>query len=224
MTCAGRPPSCAPPARVVAAADAERRHVERNLHDGAQQHLTALAVKLRLIADLPQAERDLARDLLQEACAEVGDAARELRDLAHGIYPPLLAESGLPVALAAAARRSTLPVTVDAARLGRYPADVEATVYFCCLEAIHNACKYAGHGAALTLRVAEDAGVLAFQVADDGNGFDAGARGLGAGFLNMTDRLGALGGSLQVKSAPGQGTTVSGTVPVYASAESAVRS
>ena len=211
-------------ARVVAAADAERRRIERNLHDGAQQSLTALAVKLRLISDLPQADRDLARDLLQEACAEVGDAARELRALAHGIYPPLLAESGLPAALAAAARRSTLPATVDADRIGRYPADVEATVYFCCLEAMHNACKYAGQGAALTLRVAEAAGVLTFQVADDGNGFDAAACGLGAGFLNMTDRLGALGGSLQVESVPRQGTTVSGTVPVYASAGSAVRS
>jgi signal transduction histidine kinase len=201
-------------ARVVAAADAERRRIERNLHDGAQQNLTALAVKLRLIRDLAGTGQDLAEDLLQEACAEVGDAARELRDLAHGIYPPLLAESGLSAALAAAARRATLPATVDAARLGRYPADVEATVYFCCLEAIQNACKYAGPGAALTLRVAEDVGALTFAVADDGTGFDAAARGLGAGFLNMTDRLGALGGSLQVTSAPRQGTTVSGTVPI----------
>jgi signal transduction histidine kinase len=201
-------------ARVVAAADAERRRIERNLHDGAQQNLTALAVKLRLIRDLAGTGQDLAEDLLQEACAEVGDAARELRDLAHGIYPPLLAESGLPAALAAAARRATLPATVDAARLGRYLADVEATVYFCCLEAIQNACKYAGQGAALTLRAAEADGALTFAVADDGTGFDAAARGLGAGFLNMTDRLGALGGSLHVTSAPRQGTTVSGTVPI----------
>jgi signal transduction histidine kinase len=201
-------------ARVVAAADAERRRIERNLHDGAQQHLTALAIKLGMVADLAEDDPALADELLQEARGDVNNAVRELRDLAHGIYPPLLAESGLPAALAAAARRSTLPATVDAAHVGRYPADVEATVYFCCLEAMQNACKYAGHKAALTLRVREDAGKLTFQVADNGTGFDARNRGLGAGFLNMADRLGALGGSLQVDSAPRQGTTVSGKVPV----------
>jgi len=201
-------------ARVVVAADAERRRIERNLHDGAQQHLTALAIKLGMVADFAEDDPDLARELLREARGDVDDAVRELRDLAHGIYPPLLAESGLPAALSAAARRSTLPATVDAVHLGRYPAEVEATVYFCCLEAIQNACKYAGHEAALSLRVREDAGKLTFHVADTGTGFDARTRGLGAGFLNMADRLGALGGSLQVDSAPRQGTTVSGTVPV----------
>jgi len=200
--------------RVVAAADAERRRIERNLHDGAQQHLTALAIKLRLICDLGDQDHDLARELLGEACGEISDAARELRDLAHGIYPPLLAESGLPAALAAAARWSTLPATVDAADLGRYPPEVEATVYFCCLEAIQNACKYAGEGTAITVRVRAEAGTLTFLVTDDGAGFDAESRGLGAGFLNMADRLGALGGSLLVESAPRRGTTVSGTVPV----------
>jgi signal transduction histidine kinase len=201
-------------ARVVAAADAERRRIERNLHDGAQQHLTALAIKLGMVVDLTDDDPALANELLQEARGDINNAVRELRDLAHGIYPPLLAESGLPAALAAAARRSTLPATVDAAQLGRYPADVEATVYFCCLEAMQNACKYAGQQAALTLRVREDAGKLTFQVADNGTGFDTKTRGLGAGFLNMADRLGALGGSLQVDSAPRQGTTVSGAVPV----------
>lgn len=202
--------------RVVAAADAERRRIERNLHDGAQQHLTALAIKLRLVSGLAEQDHDLARDLLEEACREVNDAARELRDLAHGIYPPVLAESGLPAALAAAARWSTLPATVEVAHLGRYPPELEATVYFCCLEAVQNACKYAGEGATITLRVRQDAGTLTFRVADDGTGFDASSRGLGAGFLNMADRLGALGGSLRVESAPRQGTTVSGTVPVSA--------
>jgi signal transduction histidine kinase len=201
-------------ARIVAAADSERRRIERNLHDGAQQHLTALAIKLRMVADLDNDDHDTAKELLEEARSEVSDAVRELRDLAHGIYPPLLAENGLPSALSAAARRSTLPTTVDAGQLGRYPAEVEATVYFCCLEAIQNACKYAGQEATLTLHVRENAGKLTFQVADNGNGFDAEAHGLGAGFLNMTDRLGALGGSLRVESAPRQGTTVSGTVPL----------
>ena len=203
-------------ARIVAAGDSARRRIERNLHDGAQQHLTALAIKLRLVSDLADQDHALAKNLLEEASCEVSDAARELRDLAHGIYPPLLAESGLPAALSAAARRATLPTTVDAAHIGRYPAEVEVTVYFCCLEAIQNACKHAGEAATITLCVQKNLGTLTFRVADNGKGFDAQARGLGAGFLNMADRLGALGGSLQVESAPQQGTTVSGTVPVSA--------
>jgi len=203
-------------ARVVAAADSERRRIERNLHDGAQQHLTALAIKLSMVSELGEDDPALAKGLLEEARCEVSDAIRELRDLAHGIYPPLLAEDGLPAALATAARWSTLPATVHAGQLGRYPADVEATVYFCCLEAIQNACKYAGRAATIVLRVREEAGTLAFQVIDDGKGFDAETRGLGAGFLNMADRLGALGGSLNVESALRRGTTVSGTIPVGA--------
>ena len=203
-------------ARVVAAADSERRRIERNLHDGAQQHLTALAIKLSMVSDLGKEDPALGEELLEEARCEVNDAIRELRDLAHGIYPPLLAENGLPTALSTVARWSTLPATVDVAQLRRYPADVEATVYFCCLEAIQNACKHAGQQATLALRVREDAGTLTFQVTDDGKGFDSQTRGLGAGFLNMTDRLGALGGSLQVESAPRQGTTVAGTIPVSA--------
>jgi signal transduction histidine kinase len=206
-------------ARIVSAADGERRRIERNLHDGAQQLLTAIAVKLRLVSELGEQDRDMARNLLAEANSEINDAARDLRDLAHGIYPPLLAESGLPTALAAAARRSTMPTTVDAGTLGRYPAEVEATVYFCCLEAIQNASKHAGEGATLTLRLREDAGMLTFDVADDGKGFDVQGRGLGAGFVNMADRLGALGGSLRVESAPQRGTTVSGAVPAKACAD-----
>jgi signal transduction histidine kinase len=206
-------------ARIVSAADGERRRIERNLHDGAQQHLTAVAIKLHLVSELAEQDREMARDLLEEVSCEINDAARDLRDLAHGIYPPLLAESGLPAALSAAARRSTLPTTVDAATLGRYPAEVEATVYFCCLEAIQNASKHAGEGATLILRLREDAGMLTFDVVDDGKGFDAQGRGLGAGFVNMADRLGALGGSLRVESAPQRGTTVSGTVPAKACAD-----
>jgi signal transduction histidine kinase len=200
--------------RIVAAADSERRRIERNLHDGAQQRLAALAIKLSLAAELTGRDLDQARDLLAELRSDVRETADELRCLAHGIYPPLLAESGLPAALSAAARRSTLPITVQAAPLGRYPAEIEATVYFCCLEAIQNACKHAGDGAALDLRVWEDGATLAFDVADDGRGFDASSRGLGAGFVNMEDRLRALCGTLRVESAPGRGTRVAGQLPV----------
>jgi len=199
--------------RIVTAADSERRRIERNLHDGAQQRLTALAIKLSLAADLAGRDAGQARSLLDELRADVKETADELRCLAHGIYPPLLADSGLPAALSAAARRSTLPVTVRAARLGRYPAEIEATVYFCCLEAIQNACKHAGEGAALELRVWQEGAALAFDVSDDGRGFDASGRGLGAGFVNMEDRLRALNGSLRVESAPGEGTRVAGRLP-----------
>jgi signal transduction histidine kinase len=200
-------------ARIVAAADAERRRIERDLHDGAQQHLTSVAVKLLLAAKLAGEDSGLA-SLLAEIGAEVRDTAQELRNLAHGIHPPLLLENGLPAALSAAARRSTLPTTVRAASLRRYPADVEAAVYFCCLEALQNACKHAGPKARLCLRVQDDAGTLTFDVTDDGAGFDSQGSGLGAGFLNTADRLGALAGSLRVESAPGRGTRVTGTVPL----------
>jgi signal transduction histidine kinase len=205
-------------ARIVAAADAERLRIERDLHDGAQQHLISLSVRLLMAAKLAGQDPELAR-LLEELGAEVSDTARELRNLTHGIYPPLLRASGLADALFAAASHSALPVRVQAGSLGRYPADIEAAVYFCCLEAIQNACKHAGEGAAIRLRLREEAGTLTFEVTDDGAGFDTAARGIGAGLLNMADRLGAFGGHLRIDSAPGRGTRVTGLVPVAASAE-----
>jgi len=209
--------------RLVAAADSERRRIERNLHDGAQQRLAALAIKVSMACELAGHDAGQARALLAELRGDVRETAEELRHLAHGIYPPLLAESGLPAALAAAAGRATLPVTVQAAPLGRYPAEAEAAVYFCCLEAIQNACKHAGDGATIALRVWEDGPALVFDVTDDGSGFDAGGRGLGAGFTNMEDRLCALGGRLRVESAPGRGTRVSGTLPAGRAAGPALR-
>jgi len=199
-------------ARIVAAADAERRRIERDLHDGAQQRLTALSVKLLLAAQLAGPDPVLA-GLLAELGADVRDTARELRSLVHGIYPPLLRDKGLGAALSDTARLATLPVTVQAGSLGRYPADIEAAVYFCCLEAVQNACKHAGERATVRVRVREEPGTLTFEVADDGAGFDAKGPGLGAGLANMAERMGAFGGRLRVDSAPGRGTRVSGTVP-----------
>jgi signal transduction histidine kinase len=200
-------------ARIVAAALDERRRIERDLHDGAQQQLTCLSVRLLMAAKAAGQDPELA-GLLEQLCAEVRDIARELRSLAHGIYPPLLRANGLADALFAAASHSPLPASVQAGSLGRYPADVEAAVYFCCLEAMQNACKHAGERATIRLRMGEEPGTLTFEVTDDGAGFDAARRGLGAGFLNMADRLAAFGGSLRVDSAPGRGTRVTGTVPV----------
>ena len=202
-------------ARIVAAAHAERLRIERDLHDGAQQHLTSLSVRLLMAAKLAGEDPELA-SLLEQLGAEVSDTAKELRGLAHGIYPPLLRANGLADALFTAASRSVLPATVQAGSLGRYPAEVEAAVYFCCLEAMQNACKHAGERAAIRLRLREEAGTLTFEVTDDGAGFDASRRGLGAGLLNMADRIGAFGGHLRVDSAPGQGTRVTGTVPLPA--------
>ncbi|MGI9032581.1 MAG: GAF domain-containing sensor histidine kinase [Acidimicrobiales bacterium] len=202
-------------ARVVAASDAARRQIERNLHDGAQQHLVALAVNLRLVAQLADADPAAAKEMLAQLGHDVADAVQELRSLAHGIYPPLLVDRGLAEALAAAAGRAALPTEVEAAGTGRYPQDVEAAVYFCCLEALQNAGKHAGEGATAKVRVWEEAGGLLFEVADDGAGFDTANRAsLGAGFVNMGDRVGAIGGSVGVESSPGKGTRVSGRLPL----------
>jgi len=202
-------------ARIVAAADAARRQIERNLHDGAQQHLVALAVNLRLARQIGKADPDAGNEMLEQLGHDLQDAVQELRSLAHGIYPPLLVDRGLPEALTAAGGRAALPTTVVANDVGRYPPEVEAAVYFCCLEAMQNAGKHAGDGATTTVKVEERNGTLVFEVADDGAGFDPAQRSnLGAGFVNMGDRVGAIGGTFGVQSAPGQGTRISGRVPV----------
>jgi signal transduction histidine kinase len=200
--------------RIVAAGNLERRRIERNLHDGAQQHLVAIAVKLRLARQLAEKDPERSTGMLEELGGDIEEALQQLRDLAHGIYPPLLADRGLPQALDSAARRAVLPVKVDAPDVGRHQPEVEATVYFCCLEALQNAGKYAGEGATATVHVWEEAGALLFEVSDDGAGFDVAHRAAGAGFTNMNDRLGAVGGTLRVESTPGRGTKVRGTIPV----------
>jgi signal transduction histidine kinase len=200
-------------ARIVAAADASRRAIERNLHDGAQQHLVALAVKLGLAGQIAGDAKPEVTALLEELRGDVQTTITELRELAHGIYPPLLRDRGLPEALRTAATRSPLPVDVDAELPSRYPADAEAAAYFCCLEAMQNAGKYAGADAAVTIQVLANEGGLTFSVSDDGPGFDTTTTPQGHGFTNMLDRLGAIGGTLTVTSALGQGTTVRGEVP-----------
>ena len=158
--------------RIVAAADAERRRVERDLHDGAQQHLVALAVNVRLVRDLVAEDPEAAAQALDEIAAEVKATVQELRDLAHGIYPPLLMDNGLPEALRAVASRSPLAVTTVSDGIGRFSPDIEAAVYFCCLEALQNAAKHAPESN-VQVRVWEEEGGLLFTVADDGPGFDA---------------------------------------------------
>jgi signal transduction histidine kinase len=200
-------------ARLVAASDATRRRIERDLHDGAQQHLVALAVNLRLARDVVLEDPPAAVEMLGELSQAVQDTIQELRGLAHGIYPPLLVDSGLGEALRAVAARSPLSVEVHCEGIGRYDGDVEAAIYFCCLEALQNAGKHAPD-AHVDIRVWVDAGGLLFEVKDDGPGFDIRLAKRGHGFVNMSDRLGAIGGSVRWESQPGAGTTISGSVPI----------
>ncbi len=203
--------------RVVAAADAERRKIERDLHDGAQQHLVALAVSVRLARQLADSDPGATKEMLDQLGADLQEAVQELRNLAHGIYPPLLMDRGLEAALGAAAGRAALPTAVEADGIGRYPQQVEAAIYFCCLEALQNAGKHAGEGAEATITLREEEGKLFFEVADTGAGFDMGsAAAKGHGFVNMSDRIGAIGGSVRFESTPGAGTKVGGSVPIGA--------
>jgi signal transduction histidine kinase len=221
--------------RLVTTADSERRRIERDLHDGAQQHLVALAVNARLARDAVKDDPDGAADLLEQLSVDLRTAVQEVRALAHGIYPPLLIDSGVPAALRAAAQRSPLPVEVHA-DVDRFAPESEAAVYFCCLEALQNAAKHspeatvvvdlrtetgpvAGAGRAAGAAAGEAAGTggpperVRFTVADDGCGFDPATTPPGHGLQNMADRAGALGGAVEWRAVPGEGTTIDGWVP-----------
>jgi signal transduction histidine kinase len=198
--------------RIVAAQDEERRRIERNIHDGAQQQLVALAVKQRLAASLVGRDDERARTLLADLGAETNAALDDLRDLARGIFPPLLADEGLGAALAAQARRSAVTTTIDPNGIGRYAPEVEAAVYFSVLEALQNAAKYAQASHA-TIELSHDSSELTFRVTDDGRGFDPDTVARGTGLQGMIDRLDAIGGSLEIRSEPGRGTTIAGRVP-----------
>jgi signal transduction histidine kinase len=198
--------------RLVKAQDEERRRLERNIHDGAQQQLVALAVKLRLLGQLAKRDPEKTQSLAAELQTESTEALENLRDLARGIYPPLLADKGLAAALESQARKSPVPVAVVSDGIGRYPQEMEAAVYFCCLEALQNVAKYA-EASTGTVRLSDGTGSLMFEVTDDGRGFDPSSTGYGTGLQGMADRLDALNGSLEVRSAPGQGTTVVGRLP-----------
>jgi signal transduction histidine kinase len=197
--------------RLVEAQDAERRRIERNLHDGAQQQLIALAIQLGLLAESAD-DPDLVRQAIPDLKAQLSTALDDLRALARGIYPPLLAEQGLVMALRAQAARSPVPVVLEADEVGRYPQDAESTVYFCTLEALQNVAKHA-KASAVTVRLSGSGEVLEFSVSDDGVGFPAAATHHGSGLQGMSDRLAAHGGTLTVRSRPGQGTTITGRLP-----------
>jgi signal transduction histidine kinase len=201
--------------RIVTAADAERRRIERDLHDGAQQHLLALAVTVGLVRQMV-AEGE-SPDEVEEMLGQLGDDVRaaiaQVRELAQGIYPALLMDGGLEPALRAVAGRAPLPVKIETVNVGRYPPNLEAAVYFCALEALQNAAKHAA-GATVVVHLEADDDALHVSIRDDGPGFNASDPTDGMGRTTMADRLGALGGTVRWESAPGEGTAVLVDVPV----------
>jgi signal transduction histidine kinase len=194
--------------RIVAAQDAARSRLERNIHDGAQQNLVALTVKLRLASTLVKRNPERARTMLAGLKNEARTARTTLADLARGIYPQHLREHGLVEALKPHGQ-------IDAHGIGRYDTDVETAIYFSCLEALQNASKHA-RASRVRMRLSEDERGLTFAVIDDGVGFDRTTTVYGAGLQNMRDRLEALGGQLDVVAEPGNGTTVTGRIPLRA--------
>jgi signal transduction histidine kinase len=198
--------------RIVTAQDERARKLERDIHDGAQQQLVALSVKLGLAEQLASRDAGQTSALLAELKSDATDALENVRDLARGIYPPVLADHGLAAALEAQARKALVMVRLDANGSGRYPSEIEAAVYFCCLEALQNIAKYASANEAI-IRLGRSNGDLTFQVVDDGRGFDPATAG-GSGLTNMRDRVEAVGGTLEIQSEPGIGTSVTGRVPI----------
>jgi signal transduction histidine kinase len=200
-------------ARIQATADEERRRIERDLHDGAQQRLVALRIQLELEAEEAEPADAERAATLRRLGADVEEAIDEMRSLARGIYPAALADRGLADALRAAALRSPLPATVLAVGVGRYAREIETTAYFCCLEALQNASKHA-HGASAAVIELSEGGALRAEIRDDGAGFDVATTAQGSGLVNMRDRLSAVGGELVTVSKPGSGARVIITIPL----------
>jgi signal transduction histidine kinase len=200
--------------RLVGMAHAERRRLERDLHDGVQQHLVGLRIKLDMAAETLREDLEQGERALESVGRQMDDVLEELRQLARGIYPSLLHECGLRESLRSAARSSPLAVSVRAAGIERYPDELEVAVYFCCLEALQNVVKHAGPDATAIVSLSREGPWLCFEVHDTGVGFDPAEDGLGSGVVNMHDRIEAVGGVLEVTGRRGRGTSVRGRVPV----------
>lgn len=198
--------------RLVDAQDAERQRLERDIHDGAQQHLVALAVNLSLARTLAGRAPERADRLVRAQCQAATVTIETITNLSRGIYPSLLVDEGLEAALRTAISRSPLPVELIVADLGRYPAGVEAAAYFCALEALQNAAKHSA-AKAVHLGLTGSPGVLEVTVQDDGSGFDLGATRGGAGLVNMRDRVESAGGTLTIMTTPSRGTLVAARLP-----------
>ncbi len=198
-------------ARALAAADAERRRIGRDLHDTAQQRLVALRVHLSLAGEqLPPEEQPIVEQLERE----LDEALDELQSVARGIYPQVLAQHGLAAALRSAVQTAAIPVSITDDGLRRHSSAVELAVYYCCLEALQNAAKHAGPGASASIWLSDADGELRFRVEDDGLGFEPARVERGTGLTNLADRLSAVGGGIRIDSTAGHGTCVAGQIPV----------
>jgi signal transduction histidine kinase len=196
-------------ARVVAGADNERRRIERGLHDGVQQHLVALAVNLQLAQELADSDPAALKTLLGEMGQDVRDALESVRAIAQSVYPPLLLDYGVAEALRGAAAGIGIGARVEAELAGRYPPEVEATAYFCCVAALQNAAENAGPETEAAVRMWADEDALRFEVALDGSETEPDE----ACLTDMHDRLGAVGGRLDISPGPGR-TSLVGTIPL----------
>ncbi|HEV2922430.1 MAG TPA: histidine kinase [Solirubrobacteraceae bacterium] len=200
--------------RIVETADAERQRIEHSLHDGAQQHLVGMRLRLEMAAELMSRDHERGVGMLAEIAAQMDEALEDVRNLAKGVYPPLLPEHGLGEAIRSANRRSPWPASLDVGGIGRYASDTESAVYFCCLEALQNITKHAGPAVGGAIHLWEDGERLHFEVSDEGVGFAQDAVEPGEGLINMRDRMEAAGGSVSVWSRPRRGTAVRGCVPI----------
>jgi signal transduction histidine kinase len=203
--------------RIVSAQDERARRLERDIHDGAQQQLVALGVKMRLLGSLLERDPTKAQEMIEQLQTETTDALETLRDLARGIYPPLLADRGLAAALEAQSRKAVVPVRIEPDGVGRYSQEIESTIYFCVLEALQNVSKYA-KATAVDIAVWERDQRVGFEVRDDGVGFDPASAPRGTGLQGMADRLDAVGGELAIDSVPGRGTRISGSIALSTAA------
>jgi signal transduction histidine kinase len=199
--------------RIVQAQDLERHRIQRDIEGGAERQLEALHAKFGAARAAAGAEPEPQRTLIAELRADIAATIESLRELARGIYPPLLADQGLVAAVRAQAAKAGGPVTLDADDVGRLGRDVEAAVYFCCVEALRNVGRHAGSAPA-RIRLARDDGRVTFEVTDEGPGFDVRLASSGTGLQHMADRLAALGGAIRIDSRPGEGTTVAGEIPL----------
>jgi len=199
--------------RLVSAQDDARRRIEAELGGGTRAQLSALGERLtRLHSDVDAAATPKTAVLLGQLLTSTDSAMDTLAGLAAGVYPPRLAADGLVAALSEQADRAAVPVDVQATGIGRYPADVEAAVYFAVLEALQNVAKYAG-ATTVQVRLSDEQGRLTFEVADDGAGFDTSAVNMGTGLQGIVDRLDTVDGTISIDSTPGAGTTVTGSIP-----------
>jgi signal transduction histidine kinase len=199
--------------RIARAADLERSRIERDLHDGAQQRLVSMRIKLSLAEELSVDDPAAGAAAMHELGSEIDLALEDLRSLAHGVYPSLLSDRGLEEALRGVAAASPLPIHLYASGLTRYPAEVETAVYFTCLEAVQNAIKHARSASGVWISVQQNHS-LRVEVRDDGPGFFPPARNANGGLRNMRDRVEAVGGWLTIDTSPGHGTRILGSIPL----------